>query len=106
MSNPGNLKTPTTSEARERGRKGGKASGEARRKRKALREQLEILLAAKHDGVECGQAVALALIEKALSGDVRAFEVIRDTIGEKPTDKIQADVPQKLIIKWSSQDES
>lgn len=106
MSNPGNLKTPTTSEARERGRKGGKASGEARRKRKALREQLEILLAAKHDGVECGQAVALALIEKALSGDVRAFEVIRDTIGEKPTDKIQADVPQKLIIKWSSQDEA
>ena len=31
--------------------------------------------------------IITALIDKAQSGDVRAFEVIRDTIGEKPTDK-------------------
>ena len=28
-----------------------------------------------------------ALIKKAANGDTKAFEVIRDTIGEKPTDK-------------------
>jgi hypothetical protein len=33
--------------------------------------------------------VTLALIEKAMSGDTKAFEVIRDTIGEKPVDKVQ-----------------
>ena len=30
----------------------------------------------------------MALIEKAQSGDTKAFEVIRDTIGEKPVDKL------------------
>lgn len=30
-----------------------------------------------------------AIIKKALSGDTKAFEIIRDTVGEKPTDKIE-----------------
>ncbi len=33
-----------------------------------------------------------ALIDKALKGDTKAFEVIRDTVGEKPIDKVQANV--------------
>lgn len=32
--------------------------------------------------------ICLALIEKAQDGDTKAFEVIRDTIGEKPVDKL------------------
>jgi hypothetical protein len=72
-------------EARERGRKGGLASGEARRKRKTLKEELLLMLS---EG-ETQQSVTLALIEKAMSGDTKAFEVIRDTIGEKPVDKVQ-----------------
>ena len=83
-------------EARERGRKGGLASGEARRKRKTLKEELLLLLS---EG-ETQQSVTLALIEKAMSGDTKAFEVIRDTIGEKPVDKVMiADVEPSVIAE-------
>ena len=83
-------------EARERGRKGGLASGEARRKRKTLKEELLLMLA---EG-DTQQSVTLALIEKAMSGDTKAFEVIRDTIGEKPVDKVMiADVEPSVIAE-------
>ena len=83
-------------EARERGRKGGLASGEARRKRKTLKEELLLMLS---EG-ETQQSVTLALIEKAISGDTKAFEVIRDTIGEKPVDKVMiADVDQSVVLE-------
>ena len=83
-------------EARERGRKGGLASGESRRKRKTLKEELLLMLS---EG-ETQQSVTLALIEKAMSGDTKAFEVIRDTIGEKPIDKVMiADVEPSVIAE-------
>ena len=83
-------------EARERGRKGGLASGEARRKRKTLKEELLLMLS---EG-DTQQSVTLALIEKAMSGDTKAFEVIRDTIGEKPVDKVMiADVEPSVIAE-------
>lgn len=83
-------------EARERGRKGGLASGEARRKRKTLKEELLLMLS---EG-ETQQSVTLALIERAMSGDTKAFEVIRDTIGEKPVDKVMiADVEPSVIAE-------
>ena len=40
--------------------------------------------------------ICLALINKALSGDVRAFEMIRDTIGENPTAKPQFETSSLL----------
>lgn len=84
------------SEARENGRKGGIASGESRRKRKSLREQLEILL----ENGNTQESIAVALVEKAMSGDVRAFEVLRDTIGEKPVDKVvTAEVDPAVIAE-------
>ena len=97
MANEQNLKPVTSKkEARERGRKGGLASGEARRKRKTLKEELLLLLS---EG-ETQQSVTLALIEKAMSGDTKAFEVIRDTIGEKPVDKVMiADVEPSVIAE-------
>ena len=83
-------------EARERVRKGGLASGEARRKRQSLNEELLLMLS---EG-ETQQSVTLALIEKAMSGDTKAFEVIRDTIGEKPVDKVMiADVEPSVIAE-------
>ena len=33
-----------------------------------------------------------AQVNKALEGDTRAFEALRDTSGEKPTDKVEASV--------------
>ena len=97
MANEQNLKPVTSKkEARERGRKGGLASVEARRKRKTLKEELLLMLS---EG-ETQQSVTLALIEKAMSGDTKAFEVIRDTIGEKPVDKVMiADVEPSVIAE-------
>ena len=86
--NEENLKPPTTSEARERGKKGGKRSGEARRARKTMKEMLDYLLTKevenkKGDKASTLEAISVALIKKAMGGDTKAFEVIRDTIGEK-----------------------
>ncbi len=89
MANEQNLKPFTAEQSREEavknGKRGGIASGEAKRKRKSLREQLELLL----ENGDTQESVAVALIEKAMKGDVKAFEVIRDTIGEKPVDKVE-----------------
>lgn len=78
----------TTEEQREIARKGGIASGEARKKRKTLKEEL-LLLLEKGDTQE---KISLALLQKAMNGDTKAFEVLRDTVGEKPVDKVEADV--------------
>ena len=63
--------------------KGGKASKIVRNRRKALKEELLLLLSEN----DTQKSISIALIGKALNGDTKAFEVIRDTIGEKPTDK-------------------
>lgn len=86
MANEKNLiPVKTKSEAKKRGRAGGIKSGEARRKRKTLKEELLLLLSQG----KTQEKMSLALIEKAMNGDTKAFEVIRDSIGEKPTDKIE-----------------
>lgn len=88
--NPQNLKTPSTTEdAKAKGRKGGIASGRSRRKWKEFRKLFEIALTRKQEGKDSTAAedIVLAMIEKALKGDVQAFKEIRDTMGEKPTDK-------------------
>lgn len=75
--------------------KGGKNSAEARRQKRDLRKALEILLektvSKDKEGNEISGAEALALkqFEKALKGDTRAFEVIRDTSGQKPVEKVE-----------------
>ena len=80
-------------EAREKGRKGGIKSGEVRRARKTLREELLALLGEQRqdkqgDMVQVQTAMSTALIKSALGGSVRAYEVIRDTIGEKPVENV------------------
>lgn len=85
--NPQNL-VPTNKRSKEEARKissnGGKKSGEVRRKRKQLREELLALLSAGNTQ----KNISLALIDQALNGNVKAFETIRDTIGEKPVEKV------------------
>ena len=88
-----NLKSPrSTEEARERGRKGGVASGQARRKKRALREYLEARLEIKSGDMTAAEAITVALVDKALSGDVRAYETIRDTLGQNPKQVVEAEV--------------
>lgn len=71
-------------DARIHGIKGGKKSGEIKQAKKTLKEELELILASG----DTQNRLSLALLEKAMNGDVRAFEVIRDTIGQKPIDKV------------------
>lgn len=72
-------------------RQGGIASGIAKREKRTMREIAEIILSkdvATSDGVVTGKYAVLAkVIDKALKGDLQAATFIRDTIGEKPTDK-------------------
>lgn len=63
---------------------GGKKSAEVRRKRKTLKEQLLMLL--ENGNVQ--EEIVLSLINKAQAGDIKAFEVVRDTIGEKPKEEV------------------
>jgi len=94
--NPQNLKpnVGTKEERRERSRKAGIASGKARQARKTLREELLALLSAGKTQTDMN----LALIARALNGDVKAYEVVRDTIGEKPVEKVMvADVDPDVM---------
>lgn len=90
-------------EARELGRKGGIKSGEVRRARKTLREELSELLAdtiTDKNGrqMQTQKAISASMIKQALSGNTKAFELIRDTIGEKPIDKVMiSEVDQDTI---------
>ena len=75
----------TESQQREIASKGGKASVEAKRKRKTLKEELLLML----EDEEVQKSVAVALIQEAQSGNVKAFGMLRDTIGEAPVEKVQ-----------------
>lgn len=104
--NPDKLKpVQTKQEASERGRKGGLASGAARREKRTLRQRLELLLKVQDEdsGQENADAISTALINKALSGDVKAYEVIRDTIGEKPVDKVDSNLSGGITLCWGGE---
>lgn len=108
MANEENLKpVRTKSEARARGKNGGIASGKARREKKLFRETLDALLSMpmkdgkevavdeiknfaniKGQNISVQEAILIAQIQKAMKGDTRAAEYVRDTIGQKPTDEV------------------
>ena len=94
----------TPSERRENARKAGIASGEARRRKKLLKEcMIELLdlpvtnrkhwnklsrMGVDPDNIDNKELLTVALFEKAVSeGDVAAFREIRNLIGED----VQAD---------------
>ena len=88
MANENNLKPlnkRTKSEQREIAKKGGIKSGEIRRKRKTLREELITLLETE----DYNKKISLAMIKEAESGNTKAFEVIRDSIGEKVKESLE-----------------
>lgn len=90
-------------EAAKNGAKGGKASGEARRRKRDLRNALELLLEKDFkdkDGniVSGAEAITAKLFQQAMNGNVKAFETLRDTVGQKPVEKIMvAEVEQDVI---------
>lgn len=82
---------------------GGIASGEARRRKRDIRLALEALLEKTYKGrggeeLSGAEAIAVKQMEKALKGDTRAFEVVRDSAGQKPVEKVMvAEVSQDVI---------
>ena len=88
------------------GRKGGIASGESKRKRKAFKEALTLALETEIEDGKLVQDIGIeALIKKYMDGDLAVFTAIRDTIGEKPVDKVEADVGVKRLedLLWNIQ---
>ena len=74
--------------------KGGKASGETRRRKRDLRLALEMLLEKdfvdKNGNVATGaEAITAKLFEQAMKGNVKAFETIRSTVGQDPVQKVE-----------------
>lgn len=109
MANEQNLKSGGTEGAhvftREEHVKGGKASAASKRRKKEMRERLELLLsmpissgkgaelekiksygAIKGKNVTVEDAILIAIAQKAMKGDISAGTFIRDTVGEKPTE--------------------
>ena len=90
-------------EARARGKAGGKKSGEARRKKRLLKDCLEELLEKDYldksgNRATGAETVSIALFRKAQAGDIKAFEVLRDTCGQKPIEKVMlTEVDQDTI---------
>ena len=81
-------------ETREIGKKGGIASGEARRRKRDIRLAVEALLERDYKGkdgkiLSGAEAITVKQMEKALKGDTKAFEVLRDTAGQKPIEKVE-----------------
>ena len=55
---------------------------------------------AQEQNVSVQTAIAIAMIKRALMGDVQAAQYLRDTAGEKPGDKVEID--QSLTIEsWA-----
>jgi len=107
----------TQNEQRKIAKKGGKASGEARRKKRNLREKFEIAMSiplldgsvvtiddvdsfanAKNANMTLEDRMIMQITRRAANGDIRAYELIRDQIGQKPADKNDINVNGTLNI--------
>lgn len=114
-----NPKDRTSEELREMTRKGGIASGIARRKKKTMKEALSQLLydgklneqtkqMLRAEGIDDENmthqmVITRSLIAKAEAGDVQAYNTICAMIGEKPADKVEVGgVPTELVITMES----
>lgn len=110
MSNEQNLipmEKRSPEEAREMGRKGGRASGESRRRKKSLREAAELYLSLPvanktawnklaRDGVapedvDNQMAIIAGLTIKAVKGDAKAAKLLFDLLGEQPKEELKSD---------------
>jgi len=81
------------------GAKGAAVSAEVRRARKTLRTELELLLQTYVKDPKTGKQSEKTIQEAiTLALDTKAYEIIRDTIGEKPADRItMAQIDQDTI---------
>ena len=92
MANEQNLKplnTRTQRERKEIARKGAEATNKIIAERKTLSEELRLLLGQLTDkNITVQESITVALVGQAKRGNTKAFEIIRDTIGEKPSENL------------------
>ena len=90
-------------------RKGAEATNRIRKEKKTLKQTLEVLLDMKDikSNLTMQEKICIALTNEAGNGNTRAFEVLRDTIGQKPTDKqeITTTINYERVIKEIAGDE-
>lgn len=101
----------TKEEQRAIARMGGIASGKARKRKKLMAEQIDLLfslplknekakkqleaLGVDAENIDNQMAMLVSMLNTALSNDknkVAAATFLRDTVGEKPKDQVEADV--------------
>lgn len=105
--------------AKEVSRLGNEALKKRMAERKKMKEELDTLLKislkrgdiisaddvlsleeADDANISVQTAINIAMIKRAIMGDVQAAQYLRDTVGEKPTDKVEVD--QSLTIEeWA-----
>lgn len=104
------------------GRKGGLKKGENAKKKREMRQVIEILLSMpledkKTEDLEkiasfkglanknltVNDAIIVKQVQKALKGDLNALTFLRDTSGQKPKDDVNLDV--KLPVLFEGEDE-
>lgn len=82
MANEQNLRTPSTSEAREMQKKSAKARSRNVAEKKLLKDEILKRMNAKD-----WDEIIDGAIYRAKESD-KGFEILRDTIGQKPVDKL------------------
>ena len=111
-------KTFTDEEYRANGRKGGIASGKAKREKKRTKEILEIFLKMplkrrkeadieeiqafeqlKGKNITVNEAIQLRQVQRALNGDLSSACYIRDSIGDKPSENVNVNAEVKNPFK-------
>lgn len=112
----------TPKERQERASKMGKASGEARRKQKTLRETIKMIMgldakdssslklmkeAGISESLSNATMVGLALVNKAKSGNIPAQRLLAEMMGENDTQGtvINNNLPPKININFVGDDD-
>lgn len=118
MANEQNLKVPSSEEARELGRKGGIASGKARRIKADLKRAFNTILKAdvaneniskqlEALGFEATNEMALAMVmmQKAMKGNVKAFEQIARLVAIDTKDSLDRKEQRERIVSIQLENE-
>ena len=121
MGNEQNLKPMnqrTKEEQRKIAKMGGKKSGEVRRQRKQMREQMELLLSLPitqqqiidkfrqmgidNSNMDNQMALQVAMMQSAMAGNVNAYNSIRELVGERV---VEVNVSQNIDSKVNELEE-
>lgn len=118
MTNEQNLRVPSSEEAREIGRKGGIASGKARRRKADLKRAFNTILKAdvvneniskqlEALGFEATNEMALAMVmmQKAMKGNVKAFEQIARLVAIDTKDSLDRKEQRERIVSIQLENE-